>query len=172
MDSEKLPPIHPGELLNEEFLIPLNLSPHELAKSLGMDAQCVHAIIRGEESVTAETALRLARYFGTSARFWTGLQSQYDVEVAKDRLASEIRAVKPRSQTNGVSSDCKLPTPSYCACGCGGASNADSYFLPGHDLKALHQVVKKEYGSISEFLRHHDYPFGIAFKRHAAEASN
>ena len=171
-DNIKLPPIHPGEILNEEFLLPLDLSPRELAKSLGMDAQRIHAIIRGEEPVTAETALRLSRFFGTSARLWTGLQSQYDVEVAKDRLGTEIRAIKPRLQTNGTNPDFKLPTRRYCACGCGGASNARSYFLPDHDLKALRRVIESEYGSVSEFLRHHDYSFSVTLKSQAAKASN
>ena len=82
----------------------------------------------------------------------------------KDRLGTEIRAIKPRLQTNGTNPDFKLPTRRDCACGCGGASNARSYFLPDHDLKALRRVIKREYGSVSEFLRHHDYSFSIALK--------
>lgn len=171
MDSMKLPPIHPGEILSEEFLKPLGMSQHELAKSLGMDAQCIHAIIEGEESVTAETALRLSRFFGTSARLWTGLQSQYDVEVAKDRLATELKTVK-RLKTNGTESAVKLKFTDKCLCGCGDIPTEGLRFLQGHDQKALHKVIKKEYGSVMEFLRHHDYPFGIALTRHSAEASN
>lgn len=155
MDSMKLPPIHPGEILLEEFLKPLKMSQYELAKSLGMDAQSIHAIIEGEESVTAETALRLSRFFGTSARFWTGLQSQYDVEVAKDRLATELKSVK-RLKTNGTESEAKMKLSDKCLCGCGNIPSEGSRFLQGHDQKALHKVITKEYGSIMEFLRHHD----------------
>ena len=156
MDTLKLPPIHPGEILLEEFLKPLNMSQRELAKSLGMNAQCVHAIIKGEESVTAEIALRLSRFFGTSARFWTGLQSQYDVEVTKDRLATELRAINPRRHTSETKLDIELMTSSACACGCGDIPREGSRFLQGHDQKAVHKVIEKEYGSVMEFLRHHD----------------
>ena len=169
MELEKLPPIHPGEILSEEFLKPLKMSQHELAKSLGMDAQRIHAIIAGEESVTAETALRLSRFFGTSAGLWTGIQSQYDVEVAKDRLAAELRAIKPRHWTSETELDIELSLPRACACGCGDIPEEGSRFLQGHDHKAVHKVIKKEYGSVMEFLRHHDYPFEIALTRRAAE---
>ena len=112
MDSKKLPPIHPGEILSEEFLAPLSISQHDLAKSIDIDAQCIHAIVHGGESITAEMALRLSRFFGTSARFWdNGLQSQYDVEVAKDRMATKLNAVKLH-QANGDKSAVKLPLPS------------------------------------------------------------
>ena len=156
MDSMKLPPIHPGEILLEEFLKPLKMSQHELAKSLGMAPQRILAIIAEEESVSAEVALRLSRFFGTSARFWTGLQSQYDVEVAKDRLATELRAIKPRRWTSETKLDIELTTSSTCACGCGDIPSEGSRFLQGHDQKALHKVIEKEYGNIIEFLRHHD----------------
>ena len=156
IDPGKLPPIHPGEILKEEFLVPLSISQQELAKSIDTDAQCIHAIVHGEESITAEMALCLSRFFGTSARFWTGLQSQYDLEVAKDRLATKLNAVKLH-QTNGVASDVKLPPTGKCWCGCGGVPNKDSHFLQGHDQRALHKVIKSEYGSVLEFLRHHDY---------------
>ena len=86
----KLPPIHPGEILNEEFLVPMNITQYRLAKSIGVDARRVHSIVHGERSITAETALLLARFFGNSPSFWMGLQSQYDLEVTEDRLAERL----------------------------------------------------------------------------------
>ena len=97
MDSEKLPPAHPGEILNEEFLIPLGISQDELAESIGVDAGRIHGIVRGDKAISAETALRLSRYFDTSARFWTGLQTRYDLDVASDRLAGRLDEIKPRA---------------------------------------------------------------------------
>ena len=154
-DSEKLPPIHPGEILSEEFLIPLNLDQHEFAKSVGIDAQCIHAIVRGEESITAEIALCLSEFFGTSARFWTGLQSRYDLEVAKDKREMKLNAGGVH-QINMIESDINLPHPNKCQCGCDGVPEKGA-FLPGHDQKALHTVIRREYGSVLGFLRHHDY---------------
>ena len=92
---EKLPPIHPGEILNEEFLEPLNISQYRLAKSISVDPRRVHAIVHGERAISAETALLLARFFGTSAAFWMGLQNQYDLEIAEDRLAGRLELVQP-----------------------------------------------------------------------------
>ncbi len=93
----KLPPIHPGEILNEEFLLPLNVTQYRLAKAVGVDARRIHAIVHGERSITAETALLLSRFFGNSAGFWMGLQSQYDLEVAEDRLSERLSAVVAHS---------------------------------------------------------------------------
>ena len=93
----KLPPIHPGEILNEEFLLPLNVTQYRLAKAIGVDARRIHAIVHGERSITAETALLLSRFFGNSAGFWMGLQSQYDLEVAEDRLSERLSAVAVHS---------------------------------------------------------------------------
>ncbi len=92
MNSEKLPPIHPGEILSEEFLIPLGMSQKELAHSIGADAGLINDIVRGDRPINAETALLLSRYFDTSAKFWSGLQSRYDLEIAKDQLKSKYRA--------------------------------------------------------------------------------
>ena len=89
IDSEKLPPIHPGEILNEEFLMPLGISHYQLAKAIGADAQLVRAIVSGKQPITAETALLLSRYFGTSAELWTGMQVQYDFDVAEDRMGTD-----------------------------------------------------------------------------------
>jgi addiction module HigA family antidote len=94
MNTEtKLPPIHPGEILNEEFLVPMNITQYRLAKSIGVDARRVHSIVHGERSITAETALLLARFFGNSPAFWMGLQSQYDLEVTQDRLSARLDMV-------------------------------------------------------------------------------
>ena len=89
----RLCPTHPGEILNEEFLGPLNLSQYRLAKAIGVDPRRIHAIVHGQRAITAETALLLARFFGNSAAFWMGLQSQYDLETAEDRLAHRLEAV-------------------------------------------------------------------------------
>ena len=156
IDSEKLPPIHPGEILNEEFLLPLGISSHQLAEAVGVEAGSIISIVQGEESVTAETALLLSRYFGTSAELWTGLQVQYDLEMAEDQIETKLKAVKPHP-TNGITSDIELPQPAKCQCGCGGEPKLGADFLQGHDQKALHKVVKSEYGSVLEFLRHHGY---------------
>ena len=98
--SERLPPIHPGEILDEEFLRPMNVSQYRLAKSIGVDARRIHAIVHGERSITAETALLFSRFFGNSAGFWMGLQSQYDLETAEDRLAEKLGAVVAYSSTD------------------------------------------------------------------------
>ena len=95
--SEKLPPIHPGEILEEEFLQPMNITQYRLAKSIGVDARRVHAIVNGERSITAETALLFSRFFGNSAGFWMGLQSQYDLETAEERLVERLGRVVAHS---------------------------------------------------------------------------
>lgn len=156
MDSGKLPPVHPGEILDEEFLVPLGISQDELAESIGMDAAQIHAIVRGDRAIDAEIALFLSKYFDTSAKFWTGLQARYDLDVADDQLAAKLREIKPRSR-NGATSDDQLPQLDECLCGCGESPESDSAFLQEHDQKALHKVIKSEYGSVSEFLQHHGY---------------
>ncbi len=90
----RLPPIHPGEILNEEFLKPLNISQYRLAKSIDVDPRRIHAIVHGQRAITAETAVLLARFFGNSALFWMGLQSQYDLEMAQDSLAEKVERVQ------------------------------------------------------------------------------
>ena len=92
-DQERLPPVHPGEILNEDFLLPMNITQYRLAKAIGVDARRIHSIVHGERSITAETALLFSRFFGNSAAFWVGLQSQYDLEVAEDRLADRLNTV-------------------------------------------------------------------------------
>ena len=89
------PPIHPGKILDTEFLRPLNISQYRLAKSIGVDAGQVHAIVHGQRAVTAETALLLAQFFGNSAEFWMALQIQYDLEVARRNLPEKLDRVAP-----------------------------------------------------------------------------
>jgi addiction module HigA family antidote len=92
---KKLAPVHPGEILSEEFMKPLGLSQNRLGRDLGVPPRRINEIVHGKRSITADTALRLSRYFGTSAAFWLGLQADYDLEVASDRLAGRIaREVK------------------------------------------------------------------------------
>ncbi|WP_428103054.1 HigA family addiction module antitoxin [Candidatus Rariloculus sp.] len=90
---EKLSPIHPGEILNEEFLRPLKITQYRLAQAIGVDARRIHAIVHGQRSITAETALLMARFFGNSAQFWMGLQNQYDLERERDRLVDRLRQI-------------------------------------------------------------------------------
>ena len=91
------PPTHPGEILLEEFLKPMGISQYRLAKDIGVPAMRINKIVRGERGISADTALRLARYFGMSGEFWTGIQTHYDTEMAKmslaDRLAKEVRVL-------------------------------------------------------------------------------
>jgi len=95
--TERLRPVHPGEILMEEFLKPMNLSPNQLATDIGVDARVIDEIVQGVRSVTADTALRLARYFGTSPQFWMGLQADYDLDVALDTLGDRLdREVRRR----------------------------------------------------------------------------
>ena len=96
-DTQRLPPVHPGEILNEEFLLPMKITQYRLAKAIGVDARRIHAIVHGERSITAETALLLSRFFGNSAGFWMGLQSQYDLEITEDRLAQKLSMVAAHS---------------------------------------------------------------------------
>ena len=98
MAMEKLAPVHPGEVLLEEFLKPMSLSQNRLALAIGVHARRVNEIVLGKRSVTADTALRLSRYFGMSAQFWLGLQADYDLDVASDRLGSRLeQEVRPRA---------------------------------------------------------------------------
>lgn len=92
-------PIHPGEILREEFIIPLGLSAHALAMALRVPAPRINDIVRERRAVTADTALRLARYFGTSAEFWLGLQSDYDMKIALAENGARINQdVAPMEQ--------------------------------------------------------------------------
>src|SRR6266550_8157103 len=90
MARRKLRPVHPGEILLEEFLSPLGISQYRLAKETSVPPRRINEIVRGMRSISADTALRLARYFGTSERFWLNLQTRYDLEVEKDRLGKRL----------------------------------------------------------------------------------
>ncbi len=90
MTDNRLPPVHPGEVLLEEFLTPLGISQYRLAKCLSVPARRINEIVHGARAVTADSALRLARYFGTSARFWLNLQTAYDLEIERDRLGARL----------------------------------------------------------------------------------
>lgn len=91
MPRKKLAPVHPGEVLLEEFLRPLGLSQYRLASDISVPPRRINEIVHGKRAITADTALRLARYFGTSERFWLNLQSRHDLEVEKDRLGSRLK---------------------------------------------------------------------------------
>jgi addiction module HigA family antidote len=93
--TELLANPHPGEILMEDFLGPLDLSQNRLAVAIGVPPRRINEIVHGKRRVTADTALRLARYFGTSDRFWLNLQTRYDLEVEKDHLGSTLDAIKP-----------------------------------------------------------------------------
>ena len=92
MNEEKLLPIHPGEVLQEEFLKPLDLSQNRLALDIRVPARRINEIVQGKRRITADTALRLAKYFNVSPQFWLGLQMDYDLDVAEDTVGSQIAA--------------------------------------------------------------------------------
>lgn len=92
-----IPTPHPGETIKEDYLMPLGMSVTHLAKELGITAARLNEIVRGERNITADTALRLARYFNTSPKFWLGLQAAYDLDIAQQKAGAEIRRiVRPR----------------------------------------------------------------------------
>ena len=96
--EDRLPPIHPGEILREEFLVPLGMSAHELALALRVPATRINDIVNEKRGITADTALRLSRYFATTAKFWLNLQASYELEVAEDQLGQAVvREVLPRT---------------------------------------------------------------------------
>jgi len=90
MGEQTLPPIHPGEILLEEFLQPLEISQYRLAKDIGVPPRRINEIVQGKRSISPDTALRLSRYFGLSERFWINLQTRYDLEMEKDRLQDRL----------------------------------------------------------------------------------
>lgn len=101
--NKKLHPVHPGEVLLEEFLKPMNLSQHRLALEIGVDPRRINEIVLGARSITADTALRLGRYFGVSPQFWMGLQAEYDLDVAADKLGRRLeQEVRPRQVTSSA----------------------------------------------------------------------
>ncbi len=87
---ERIPPVHPGEILHHDFLTPLKISQYRLAKDISVPARRINEIVHGKRAITADTALRLARYFGSSERLWLNLQARYDLELEKDRLGDRL----------------------------------------------------------------------------------
>ena len=96
--SKRLPPVHPGEVLREDFLKPMTLTPYAVAQACCIPRTRIERLAREETSVTADTALRLARYFGTTAGFWMGMQTQYDLERAQDQLTGKLERIAPVKQ--------------------------------------------------------------------------
>jgi antitoxin HigA-1 len=90
-----MPPIHPGEVLMLEYLQPLDVTQHRLAVAIGVPPRRINEIVHGKRRITTDTALRLARYFGTSERFWLNLQDRYDIEVERDRLGPTLDEIRP-----------------------------------------------------------------------------
>jgi addiction module HigA family antidote len=95
MDNQRIDPIHPGEVLQEEFIGPLGMSQHRVAVDIGVPPRRINEIVHGKRRITADTALRLARYFGTSAQFWINLQSHYDLEVEREHLGTILDEIRP-----------------------------------------------------------------------------
>ncbi|MGA3094526.1 MAG: HigA family addiction module antitoxin [Dehalococcoidales bacterium] len=90
-NNVKLAPVHPGEVLLEEFLIPMGISQNRLALKISVPARRINEIVLGKRRITADTALRLAQYFGTTAKFWLGLQTDYDLDMAADELGEQLK---------------------------------------------------------------------------------
>ncbi len=94
-DEIVMGPVHPGEVLADEYLGPLGVTQHRLAVAIGVPPRRINEIVHGKRRITADTALRLARFFGTSERFWLNLQSRYDLEREKDKLAESLDRIHP-----------------------------------------------------------------------------
>ena len=100
MNGRDFPPVHPGEILLEEFLKPMRISQYRLAKSIHVPARRINEIVLEKRGITADTALRLSRFFGNSAQFWMNLQTRYELESARELSASSIdREVRPHAAT-------------------------------------------------------------------------
>jgi antitoxin HigA-1 len=100
MKTEKLPNIHPGEVLAEEFLSPLGISAYKLSKDIQVPQTRISEILKGNRRITADTALRLSRYFGTTAKFWLGLQDDFDLEEETVNISAELLAIKQVATTS------------------------------------------------------------------------
>jgi antitoxin HigA-1 len=101
MRKKLLPPIHPGEILLEEFLKPLGITQYRLAKEIGVPAQRIGDIVAGKRAITADTDLRLCRFFGLSEGYWLRGQARFDTETAKENLAAELAKIKPWARSEG-----------------------------------------------------------------------
>ena len=95
MPTPTMPPIHPGEILAEEYLAPLGVTQHRLAVAIGVPPRRINEIVHGKRRISADTALRLARFFGTTERFWMNLQARHDLEAERDRLAPILDEIRP-----------------------------------------------------------------------------
>lgn len=95
MTEQTMDPIHPGEVLQEEYLTPLGITQHKLAVSVNVPPRRINEIVHGKRGISADTALRLARFFGTSERFWLNLQARYEIERERDRLADDLMNITP-----------------------------------------------------------------------------
>ena len=96
--TKRLPPVHPGDVLLEEFLVPMGISQYRLARDINVPPRRINEIVHGTRRVSADTALRLARYLGTSERFWLNLQAQYDLDIEYDRIGDRIeREIMPHA---------------------------------------------------------------------------
>jgi addiction module HigA family antidote len=95
IEMSKLDPIHPGEVLMEDFIEPLGVTQHKVAVAIGVPPRRINEIVHGKRRITADTALRLSRYFGTTELFWVNLQNRYDLEVERDHLAAELDNIHP-----------------------------------------------------------------------------
>ncbi|HJQ00225.1 MAG TPA: HigA family addiction module antitoxin [Jatrophihabitans sp.] len=95
MDNDRMPPIHPGEVLLEEFIVPLGTTQHRVAIDIGVPPRRINEIVHGKRRVSADTALRLGRYFGTTAQFWVNLQSRYDLDVEQNNLGPVLDRIRP-----------------------------------------------------------------------------
>lgn len=93
--NDRLAPVHPGEVLQEDFLDGFGITQHRLAVAIGVPPRRINEIVHGKRGVTADTALRLGRYFGTSPQYWLNLQTRYDLDLAEDRVADQIAAIAP-----------------------------------------------------------------------------
>lgn len=93
--TDKIEPIHPGEVLMEDFIEGFGITQNKLATSVGVPPRRINEIVHGKRAITADTALRLGKYFGTSAQFWLNLQTRYDLDLAEDRVSEQIDAIRP-----------------------------------------------------------------------------
>jgi addiction module HigA family antidote len=99
--TEKLDPVHPGEVLMEDFIKGFGITQNRLAVAIGVPPRRINEIVHGKRSITADTALRLARYLGTSAQFWLNLQDQYNLDIEEDQIQAELDAIQPLKNAQG-----------------------------------------------------------------------